>query len=41
VPRQAATALRNDELDRAVAFDLCQDPRETWVQLWPGLEHLD
>lgn len=33
--------LRNDELDRGIAFDLCQDPREDWAQLWPSLEHLD
>jgi Dolichyl-phosphate-mannose-protein mannosyltransferase len=33
--------LRNDELDRGITFDLCQDPRGTWAQLWPGLEHLD
>jgi hypothetical protein len=33
--------LRNDELDRGIGFDLCQDPHGTWTQLWPGLEHLD
>jgi dolichyl-phosphate-mannose-protein mannosyltransferase len=33
--------LRNNELDRGITFDLCQDPRGTWVQLWPSLEHLD
>jgi hypothetical protein len=33
--------LRNDELDRGITFDLCQDPRGTWARLWPGLRHLD
>ena len=33
--------LRNDELDRGIPFELCQDPRGTWAQLWPGLKHLD
>jgi len=33
--------LRNDELDRGIPFYLCQDPRGTWAQLWPGVKHLD
>jgi hypothetical protein len=27
--------LRNDELDRGIAFDLCQNPREAWESLQP------
>ena len=33
--------LHNDELDRGAPFYLCQDPRATWAQLQPSVEHFD
>ena len=40
-PYSLPDGLRNNEIDRGVAFYLCQDPDGTWAQLWPSLEHLD
>lgn len=33
--------LTTNETARHVAFYLCQGPRGTWAQLWPGLKHFD
>ncbi len=40
-PYTLPDGLQNDETARGVAFYLCQDPKESWAQLWPGLKHLD
>ena len=40
-PYTLPDGLRNNETARNVAFFLCQNPRGTWAQPWPELEHFD
>jgi len=44
--RQIATITPPDGVDNAetaghAAIYLCQQPRGSWAELWPGLKHFD
>jgi 4-amino-4-deoxy-L-arabinose transferase-like glycosyltransferase len=35
------SGLKNMETEQHAAIYLCQQPRGSWAQLWPGLRHID
>ncbi|HVV11755.1 glycosyltransferase family 39 protein [Amycolatopsis sp.] len=39
-PLTMPDGLSNEETQQGAAIYLCQQPRGTWAQLWPGLKHL-
>jgi len=40
-PYTLPNGLTNGDIARHVGFYLCQDPKGTWAQMWPRLEHFD